>query len=64
MKLTKNTSFALMVIIIALLVSVVQSLIWTEAGKSKQSKVYEYEFQLDHWNEEIPPSVRIVAMLT
>ncbi|EHR7166280.1 hypothetical protein KUK86_004440 [Vibrio parahaemolyticus] len=53
MKLGKKTLLTILVIILGLAVSVVQAYFWTQAGRTKNSKVYEYEFQLDFWNEEI-----------
>ncbi len=52
-KLEKKTRLAILVIMLGLAVSVVQAYFWTQAGKTKNSKAYEYEFQLDFWNEEI-----------
>ena len=53
MVLGKKTLLTLLVIIVGLSVSIVEAYFWVEAGKSKDSKTYEYEFQLNYWNGEV-----------
>ena len=49
----KKSLLTLLIIFTGLLITFVQTFAWPDAGKSKQDKAYEYDFQLNYWNEEV-----------
>ncbi|QFU22695.1 hypothetical protein FM038_011365 [Shewanella eurypsychrophilus] len=53
MTIGKKSLLTLLIIFTGLLITFVQTFAWSDAGKSKQDKAYEYDFQLNYWNEEV-----------
>ena len=60
MSLGKKGLLTLLIVIIGFLVTLVQTYSWPDAGKAQQDKAYEYDFQLNYWNEEIHKKFNIL----
>jgi len=53
LRIGKKTLLTLLIIFTGFLITLVQTYVWSDAGKTKQDKAYEYDFQLNYWNEEV-----------
>lgn len=53
MRIGKKTLLTLLIIFTGFLITLVQTYTWPDAGKAKQDNAYEYDFQLNYWNEEV-----------
>ncbi|EJL7824876.1 hypothetical protein NM004_004523 [Vibrio parahaemolyticus] len=51
--LNKHLKLTILVLFTGVLATLIQTYVWVDAGKSKINKKYEYQFQLNYWNNEI-----------
>lgn len=53
LRIGKKTLLTLLTFITGFLITLIQTFAWEDAGKTKQDKAYQYDFQLNYWNEQI-----------